>query len=127
MRISDWSSDVCSSDLIEPSVTAANAVCALLRKGDGMERPGLLRPMESSYGSTATDGHWSLRDAYDVLVLAQLLHLAKLDLPPEPSESLAALTPLTASLRTHIVRSEEQIALHPFSTPPTTGQDRKSD
>src|SRR3546814_13164147 len=68
-------------DFIEPSVTAANAVCALLRKGDGMDRPGLLRAMESSYGSTAADGHWSLRDAYDVLELAQVLHLAKLDLP----------------------------------------------
>jgi predicted RNA methylase len=108
-------------DFIEPSVTAANAVCALLRKGDGMDRPGLLRAMESSYGSTAADGHWSLRDAYDVLELAQVLHLAKLDLPQEPAECLAALTALTASLPTHTVRSEEQIALQQFSTPAAIG------
>src|SRR3546814_4869475 len=82
-----------------------------------MDRPGLLRAMESSYGSTAADGHWSLRDAYDVLELAQVLHLAKLDLPQEPAECLAALTALTASLPTHTVRSEEQIALQQFSTP----------
>src|SRR3546814_10838447 len=86
-----------------------------------MDRPGLLRAMESSYGSTAADGHWSLRDAYDVLELAQVLHLAKLDLPQEPAECLAALTALTASLPTHTVRSEEQIALQQFSTPAAIG------
>lgn len=104
-------------DFTEPSITAAKAICAVLRHGDGMDRPGLLRAMESSYGSTAADGHWSLRDAYDVLELAQVLHLAKLDLPQEPAECLAALTALTASLPTHTVRSEEQIALQQFSTP----------
>src|SRR3546814_9226101 len=91
-------------DFIEPSVTAANAVCALLRKGAGMDRPGLLRAMERSYGSTAAAGHWSLRDAYDVLELAQVLPLAKLDLPQAPAECLAALTALTASLPAHTDR-----------------------
>src|SRR3546814_17812126 len=62
MRISDWSSDVCSSDL-----------------------------------------------------------LATLDLSHEPAECLAALTALTASLPTHTVRSEEQIALQQFSTPAAIG------
>src|SRR3546814_3218955 len=78
--------------------------------------------METAYGSTAADGHWSLRDAYDVLELAQVLHLAKLDLPQEPAECLAALTALTESLPTHTVRSEEQIALQQFSTPAAIGQ-----
>src|SRR3546814_17024086 len=109
-------------DFIEPSVTAANAVCALLRKGDGMDRPGLLRAMESSYGSTAADGHWSLRDAYDVLELAQVLHLAKLDLPQEPAECLAALPALTASLPTHTARSHDPIALQQSSTPAAIAQ-----
>ncbi|MGE0775849.1 MAG: hypothetical protein AB7G25_05720 [Sphingomonadaceae bacterium] len=86
-----------------------------------MDRPGLLRAMETAYGSIAADGHWSLRNAYDVLELAQVLHLATLDLPQEPAECLAALTALTASLPTHTVRSEEQIALQQFSTPAAIG------
>ncbi|MBU0776161.1 MAG: methylase, partial [Alphaproteobacteria bacterium] len=108
-------------DFTEPSITAANAVYAELRKGDSVDRPGLLRAMETAYGSTAADGHWSLRDAYDVLELAQVLHLATLDLSQEPAECLAALTALTASLPTHTVRSEEQIALQQFSTPAAIG------
>src|SRR3546814_3097629 len=74
-------------DFTEPSITAANAVYAELRKGDGVDRPGLLRAMETAYGSTAADGHWSLRDAYDVLELAQVLHLATLDLRSEEHTS----------------------------------------
>ena len=108
-------------DFTEPSITAANAVYAELRKGDSVDRHGLLQAMEAAYGSTAADGRWSLRDAYDVLELAQVLHLAKLDLPQEPAECLAALTALTASLPTHTVRSEEQIALQQFSTPAAIG------
>src|SRR3546814_6559676 len=108
-------------DFTEPSITAANAVYAELRKGDGVDRPGLLRAMETAYGSTAADGHSSLRDAYDVLELAQVLHLATLDLSHEPAECLAALTALTASMPTHTVRSEEQIAPQQFSTPAAVG------
>jgi predicted RNA methylase len=108
-------------DFTEPSITAANAVYAVLRKGDSVDRPGLLRAMEIAYRSTAADGHWSLRDAYDVLELGQVLHLSTLDLSQEPAECLAALTTLTASLPTHTVRSEEQIALQQFSTPAAIG------
>lgn len=108
-------------DFTEPFITAAKAIAAVLRQGDGLDRPGLLRTMETVYGSTAADGHWSLRDAYDVLELAQVLHLATLHLPQESAECLAALTALTASLPTHSVRSEEQIALQQFSTPAAIG------
>lgn len=108
-------------DFTEPSITAAKAVGCVLRKGDGMDRHGLLRAMQTAYGSTAADGHWSLRDAYDVLELAQVLHLATLDLPQEPADCLAVLTALTASLPTHTVRSDGQIALQQFSTPAAIG------
>jgi len=108
-------------DFTEPSITAAKAVGCVLSKGEGIDRPGLLRTMETAYGSTAADGHWSLRDAYDVLELAQVLHLVTLDLSQEPAECLAALIALTASLPTHTVRSEEQITLQQFSTPVAIG------
>ena len=104
-------------DFTEPSITAAKAVCALLREGKGLDRPALLRTMETAYYMSAADGGWSLRDAYDVLELAQVLYLIAVDLPADPTDCLAALTALTASLPTHTVRSEEQIALQQFSTP----------
>lgn len=104
-------------DFTEPSITAAKAVCAVLQQGKGIDRPALLWAMEAAYGSSAADGGWSVRDAYDVLELAQVLYLTAADLPADPLDCLAALTELTASLPTHTVRSEEQIALQQFSTP----------
>ncbi|KZC77458.1 methylase [Sphingobium yanoikuyae] len=104
-------------DFTEPSITAAQAVCAVLRQGKGIDRPALLRAMETAYGTTAAEGQWSLRDAYDSLELAQVLHLAGAALPDRPTDCLAALGALTAALPTHTVRSEEQIALQQFSTP----------
>jgi predicted RNA methylase len=104
-------------DFTEPSTTAAKAVCAVLQQGKGLDRPALLWAMETAYGTTAADGGWSLRDAYDVLELAQVLYLTTAALPADPMKCLAALTALTASLPTHTVRSEEQIALQQFSTP----------
>jgi predicted RNA methylase len=101
----------------EPSITAAKAVCAVLHQGKGIDRPALLWALETAYGTSAADGGWSLRDAYDVLELAQVLYLTTADLPSDPMDCFAALTALTASLPTHTVRSEEQIALQQFSTP----------
>lgn len=104
-------------DFTEPSIAAAKAVCAALRMGEGVDRPALLRAMEMAYGSTAAEGDWSLREAYDALELAQVLLLADTDLPDSPPACLAALGALTAALPTHTVRSEDQIALQQFSTP----------
>ncbi|WP_299111911.1 strawberry notch-like NTP hydrolase domain-containing protein [uncultured Bradyrhizobium sp.] len=104
-------------DFTEPSINAAKAVCAVLRLGEGIDRASLLRAMEAAYGTTAAEGLWSLRDAYDALELAQVLLLADADLPDAPLDCLAALGALTAALPTHTVRSEDQIALQQFSTP----------
>jgi predicted RNA methylase len=104
-------------DFTEPSITAAKAVCAILHQGKGIDRPALLWAMETAYGASAADGAWSLRDAYDMLELAQVFYLNTADLPRDPMDCLAALVSLTASLPTHTVRSEDQIALQQFSTP----------
>lgn len=88
-------------DFTEPSINAAKAVCAVLRLGEGIDRASLLRAMEAAYGTTAAEGLWSLRDAYDALELAQVLLLADADLPDAPLDCLAALGALTAALPTH--------------------------
>lgn len=52
-----------------------------------------------------------------MLELAEVMYLAKADLPSTPGDCLAALTELIAGLPTHTVRSQEQIELQQFSTP----------
>ena len=104
-------------DFTEPSIAAAKAVADTLARNGSLQRNTLLWVMEQAYGGSSADGRWSLRDAYDMLELAQVMHLAKADLPSAPNDCLAALTELVANLPTHTVRSEEQIELQQFSTP----------
>jgi len=104
-------------DFTEPSITAAKAVADTIARNGSLQRETLLWVMEQAYGGSSADGRWSLRDAYDMLELAEVMHLAKADLPSAPGDCLAALTELVAGLPTHTARSEEQIELQQFSTP----------
>ncbi|AYJ84704.1 methylase (plasmid) [Sphingomonas paeninsulae] len=104
-------------DFIEPSITAAIGVCRVLTSHGAINRANLLWAMETAYGSTSAEGRWSLRDAYDVLELAEVMFLRKAELGATPAARLTALSALTASLPTHTVRSEQQIELQQFSTP----------
>ncbi|MFD2577494.1 strawberry notch-like NTP hydrolase domain-containing protein [Novosphingobium colocasiae] len=62
-----------------------------------------------------------MRDAYDVLELAQILHLKNTTLPADANVRLAQLIAMTAALPTHSVRSETQVAFQQFSTPAPIG------
>ena len=104
-------------DFTQPSITAARAIAGLIGQTSAVSRDALLTSMQQAYGGSSADGLWSLRDAYDVLELAQVLHLEHTELPNDPPACLAALVALVAALPTHSVRSEEQIALQQFSTP----------
>lgn len=104
-------------DFTEPSITAAKAVARTIAQNGSLQRDALLRVMEAAYGGSSADGRWSLRDAYDVLELAQVFHLEQAELPGDLRACLTALVELAANLPTHTVRSEEQIVLQQFSTP----------
>jgi len=104
-------------DFTEPSITAAKAVADTIARNGSLQRDTLLWVMEQAYGASSADGRWSLCDAYDMLELAEVMYLAKADLPANPGDCLAALTELVANLPTHTVRSEEQIELQQFLTP----------
>ena len=104
-------------DFTEPSITAAKAVACAITQNGSLQRDTLLWVMEQAYGASSADGRWSLRDAYDMLELAEVMHLEKAILPSAPQDCLAALTAMVANLPTHTVRSEEQIELQQFSTP----------
>lgn len=106
-------------DFTDPSIIAAKALARSIPDHAAIDRDSVLRAVAVAYGGGAADGHWSLRDAYDVLELAEVLHLADTTLPSDPRDCLAALGAFVASLPTHTVRSEDQIALQQFSTPAT--------
>ena len=104
-------------DFTEPSITAAKAIACAIAQNGSLQRDTLLWTMEQAHGGSSADGRWSLRDAYDMLELAEVMYLAEADLPADPGACVAALTELVANLPTHTVRSEEQIELQQFSTP----------
>ncbi|PZU06520.1 strawberry notch-like NTP hydrolase domain-containing protein [Sphingomonas sp.] len=104
-------------DFSVPALSAARTIAAAIAADATVSRDTLLSEMAQAHGGSAADGCWTLRDAYDVLELAQVLHLEDAPLPADPSACLAALIDVVAGLPTHTVRSEEQIALQQFSTP----------
>src|SRR3546814_20194848 len=93
MRISDWSSDVCSSDLTAASLnlpkgrppentascilTAANRILAGLERGITIETRVLRQAMEEAFDGSDAEGFWSWNDAYDACEAAQVLFLKK--------------------------------------------------
>ncbi len=79
--------------------------------------------MTMSFGSTDAEGGWNWRDAYDAIELAVVLQLRRLApqvsrLEDAPAQIVALLAGLNALTLTHSRRSEEQVALDQFSTPP---------
>src|SRR3546814_12852864 len=103
MRISDWSSDVCSSDLGE---TLAEAVTRELREETGLE--GLCGPLPGRAERIAAEGHYVILDfeatvvdlvdpvAGDDAAAAPWVDLPEaVELPPV--EGLAALLAATSS------------------------------
>ena len=104
-------------DFTDPAILAARAIRDAIEQHGRLDRAGLIAIMTQSYGATAADGRWSLRDAYDALESGEVLYLADTALPPSPSDVLTRLDTLISALPTHSVRSEAQIALQQFSTP----------
>lgn len=88
-------------DFTEPSITAAKAIARTIAQNGSLQRDALLWVMEATYGGSSADGRWSLRDAYDVLELAQVFHLEQAELPGDPRACLATLVELVATLPTH--------------------------
>jgi hypothetical protein len=111
------SSAALSLDFTDPAVFAARKVRDIFEQTCQLGRARLLDIMAESYGLSSAEGRWTLRDAYDVLELGEVLHLAQASLPSAPSEVLAQLAALLAALPTRSVRSEEQFALQQLSTP----------
>src|SRR3546814_19679921 len=95
--------------LDDPARIAAQGIADRLSEGRPVARNDLLAEMASAFGGSSADGLWSLRDAYDVLELAQVLPLKNATLPAAPNARLSLLIALTAALPPHTIRSETQI------------------
>ncbi len=75
--------------------------------------------MGRAFGTGSADGAWSQRDSFQMLEIATLMALPKLAIPSEPAVALKFLADLDDRLPTQTVRSEGQVSLQHFSTPPT--------
>ena len=108
------------------TLAAARALTPHLNRSRALDRKLVAATMTTSYGGSDTEGAWSWKDAYDAVEVALVLQVRRLaaqvgrleDAPVEIAALLASLTDLTL---TQSRRSEEQIALDQFSTPPALG------
>ncbi len=104
-------------------LAAARALTPHLARSRPLDRRLVASVMTTCFGGTDAEGAWSWRDAYDAIEAAQVLQLRRLSsqlgrLEDAPAEIAALLAGLSALTLTHTRRSEEQIALDQFSTPP---------
>jgi len=102
-------------------IDIARALLEDLPQGAAIDRGRLRRLFEQATGRSDASGAWSMRQAYDALELAQALYIrdARCRLvAPDPRETLARLAAFAALLPVQSYRSESQVALQQFSTPP---------
>lgn len=107
-------------------LAAARALVPHLHRSRQLDRKLVATTMTTSFGASDAEGAWLWRDAYDALEVALVLHLRRLApqigrLEDAPTEITALLANLSSLGLTHSRRSEEQVAMDQFSTPPELG------
>ena len=112
-----------SPDKCANTFAAARALVPHLARSRALDRKLVAGTMTMSFGASDAEGAWNWRDAYDAIELAVVLQLRRLApqiarLEDAPAQIAALLASLNALTLTHTRRSEEQVALDQFSTPP---------
>jgi len=107
-------------------LAAARALTPHLNRSRVLDRKLVAGVMTTAFGASDAEGAWLWRDAYDAIEAALVLQLRRLSpqigrLEDAPAEIAALLANLSALGLTHTRRSEEQVALDQFSTPPELG------
>jgi hypothetical protein len=107
-------------------LAAARALAPHLNRSRPLDRRLVSGVMTTTFGASDAEGAWLWRDAYDAIEAALVLQLRRLTpqiarLEDAPAEITALLANLSALSLTHTRRSEEQVALDQFSTPPELG------
>ncbi|MDR3511006.1 MAG: bifunctional class I SAM-dependent methyltransferase/DEAD/DEAH box helicase [Caulobacteraceae bacterium] len=107
-------------------LAAARALVPHLNRSRALDRKLVSGVMTTAFGASDAQGAWLWRDAYDAVEAALVLQLRRLApqigrLEDAPAEIVAFLAGLSALSLTHTRRSEEQVAMDQFSTPPELG------
>ena len=107
-------------------LAAARALSPQLNRSRALDRRLVASVMTTAFGGADTEGAWIWRDAYDAVEAALVLQIRRLGpqiarLEDAPAEIAALLANLADLGLTHTRRSEEQVALDQFSTPPQLG------
>lgn len=104
-------------------LAAARALQPHLNRSRALDRRLVSNTLTVAFGGSDAEGAWSWRDAYDAVEAALVLQIRRLAvqvsrLEDGPAEIVRLLETLTGLTPTHAIRSEEQVALDQFSTPP---------
>lgn len=104
-------------------LAAARALAAQLARSRPLDRRLVSNVMTTAFGSSDAEGLWSWRDAYEAIEAATVHQIRRLApqiarLEDAPAEIAILLATVSAQGLTHSRRSEEQVALDQFSTPP---------
>lgn len=115
--------DPSAADIAANVLAAARALAAHLARSRSLDRRLVAAVMTTAFGASDADGAWAWRDAYDAIEAATVLQIRRLApqvgrLEDAPAEITALLAAVSALGLTHTRRSEEQVALDQFSTPP---------
>ena len=107
-------------------LAAARALATQLNRARVLDRRLVAGVMTTTFGGSDAEGAWRWRDAYDAVEAALVLQIRRLApqvgrLEDAPGEIVALLARLADLGPTHSRRSEEQVTLDQFSTPPPLG------
>jgi hypothetical protein len=107
-------------------LAAARSLSPQLNRSRALDRRLVASVMTTTFGGSDAEGAWIWRDAYDAVEAALVLQIRRLGpqigrLEDAPAEIAALLANLEDLGLTHTRRSEEQVALDQFSTPPQLG------
>ena len=90
-----------------------------LKGGKGFKNTReLLDIADDVHGGTVAEGKYTTREAYDALETALNKHIEETGIKGDPKETIKKLNELTTRLPTQTIRTEKQIELQQFSTPP---------
>jgi predicted RNA methylase len=99
-------------------LAAAKLIVPDILSGERVAPTKINLAMEHAFGAKNTHGVWTQRDSFIALEMATILVLRQRDGDEKSLEAFKALEHLARQLPTQTVRSEEQVALQHFSTPP---------
>jgi len=104
-------------------LAAARALSTSLARSRPLDRRLVAGVMTTAFGASDAEGGWTWRDAYDAIEAATVIQVRRMApqvsrLEDAPAEIAALLAGVSALGLTHSRRSEEQVALDQFSTPP---------